>query len=184
MPVGTRLLWMRPRLFSQSPIKDPNQTRSFETKDRPMIRRIAFSTLAASCFYLSCGAQPIHGADHLVTAEIPANSASSLHRIWLMMLTNVKPETVRRGILYIDGTMEIFTASDGGNRELHGAAANEYPKKGRVSDLISLAFLLQAYCDLPPQGHGRLHSTGNLLICCRRRRRLIWLPGTKRFQLT
>ena len=57
------------------------------------------------------------------------------------MLTNVKPETVRRGILYIDGTMEIFTASDGGNRELHGAAANEYPKKGRVSDLISLAFL-------------------------------------------
>jgi len=85
-------------------------------------------------------------------AEISASLASSIHRIWLTMLTTVKPEAVRRGVVSIDGTSEIFTAVEGGNRELHGAAPNEYPKNGRVSDLISLAFLLQAYCDPPPEG--------------------------------
>lgn len=84
-------------------------------------------------------------------AEIPANLATSIHRIWFAMLTNVGPETVRHGQVYIDGTAEIFTAVEG-NRELHGSAPNKYPKNGRVSDLISVAFLLQAYCDPPPEG--------------------------------
>lgn|GEM_PF-5337738 len=85
-------------------------------------------------------------------AEVSPTMASAIHDIWLRMLTNVTPELTHPGVVYLEGTMEIFTAMNGSGRELRGARPHEYAKNGRVSALIELAFLLKAYCDPPPEG--------------------------------
>lgn len=86
-------------------------------------------------------------------AELPAYLAQSIHQIWLKMLADVTPESIPHGVVYLDGTTEIFTAVKANKKgELEGRAPYDYPKNGKVSALISLAFSLQAYCDPPPEG--------------------------------
>ncbi len=68
------------------------------------------------------------------------------------MLADVRPQLTSPGVVYLDGTTEIFTVISGSGRELRGARPHEYAKHGRVSGLMELAFLLKAYCDPPPEG--------------------------------
>jgi hypothetical protein len=80
-------------------------------------------------------------------APLPESTALAIHRVWIAMLSQVRPEPKSEQSIAVDTSTEIFSAAGSDGRLLQGQLSSEPGKNS--SALLQLAFSLMKYCDVP-----------------------------------
>jgi hypothetical protein len=79
---------------------------------------------------------------------LPDSTATALHRVWLTMLTQARPEP-KSDAITLDSSSEIYSAVDDNGRILWAKGPSEMKEGMKIYDLFAITNQLIDYCNVP-----------------------------------
>ncbi len=84
---------------------------------------------------------------HRCDAPLPESAALAVHRAWIAMLSQLRPEPKSEQSIAVDSSTEIFAAVDSNGRLIEGQFSREPGENSKA--LLHVALSLMEYCGTP-----------------------------------